>query len=262
MRRVYPSDISREQFEVIRHYLEGARKVTHPRSIDLYDIFCAVLYILREGCRWRSLPHDYPTWQNCYKHYRIWANKGSDGKSIIDQVLEDLVMSERIIKGRNPKPTMSIADSKSVKNIFTAEEKGYDGGKKVSGIKIHVGVDILGLPHAISATTADVTDRMGAIQMYEHFAPNLASIIKVLCDGGYTGQTFADAIMKLLKAEVEIAKRNELHTFAVIPKRWIVERTFAWLEHFRRLWKNCERLLHNTLQMTTLAFVALLLKRW
>ena len=134
--------------------------------------------------------------------------------------------------------------------------------KKVSGIKLHVGVDILGLPHAISATTADVTDRMGAIQMYEQFAPNLAAIIKVLCDGGYTGQPFADAIMQLLKAEVEVAKRNELHTFTVIPKRWIVERTFAWLEHFRRLWKNSERLLHNTLQLTTLAFVALLLKRW
>ena len=130
MRAVYPSDISREQFEVIRHYLEAARKVTHPRRIDLYDIFCAVLYVLREGCRWRALPHDYPKWQNCYKHYKIWAKKGSDGKSIIDRILEDLVTSERIIKGRNPKPTMSIVDSKSVKNAFTAEEKGYDGGKK------------------------------------------------------------------------------------------------------------------------------------
>ncbi len=130
MRAVYPSDISREQFEVIRHYLEAARKVTHPRRIDLYDIFCAVLYVLREGCRWRALPHDYPKWQNCYKHYNIWATKDSDGKSIIDQILEDLVMSERIIRGRKPKPSMSIVDSKSVKNAFTAEEKGYDGGKK------------------------------------------------------------------------------------------------------------------------------------
>jgi transposase len=134
--------------------------------------------------------------------------------------------------------------------------------KKVSGIKIHIGVDTLGLPHAIRVTTADVTDRTDAIQMYEKFAPNLVSIIKVLCDGGYTGKPFADAILKLLKAEVEIAKRNELHTFAVIPKRWIVERTFAWLEHFRRLWKNCERSIDNTLQMTSLAFVVLLLYRW
>ena len=136
------------------------------------------------------------------------------------------------------------------------------GEKKISGVKIHIGVDTLGLPHAIDVTTANVTDRTGAIQMYEAFAPNLVDIVKVLCDGGYTGKPFADAIMELIHAEVEVAKRNELHKFAVIPKRWIVERTFAWLEHFRRLWKNCERNIENTLQMTTLAFVYLLLKRW
>ena len=134
--------------------------------------------------------------------------------------------------------------------------------KKVSGIKIHIGVDTLGLPHAIDVTAANVTDRTGAIQMYEAFAPNLVRIIKVLCDGGYTGKPFADAIMNLINAEVEIAKRNELHKFAVIPMRWVVERTFSWLEHFRRLWKNCERKTETTLQMTTLAFVSLLLKRW
>jgi transposase len=130
MRGIYPSDVSREQFEVIRHHFETARKITHPRSIDVYDIFCAVIYVLREGCRWRSLPHDYPKWQNCYKHYRMWAAKGTDNKSIIERALEELVTSERITKGRNPKPTVSIVDSKSVKNVFTAEEKGYDGGKK------------------------------------------------------------------------------------------------------------------------------------
>jgi transposase len=135
-------------------------------------------------------------------------------------------------------------------------------GKKVSGVKIHVGVDTLGLPHAINVTTANVTDRTGAIQMYETFAPNLVNIVKVLCDGGYTGQPFADAIMKLIGAQVEVAKRNELHSFAVIPKRWVVERTFSWLEHFRRLWKNCERKIVNTLQITTLAFILVLLYRW
>lgn len=135
-------------------------------------------------------------------------------------------------------------------------------GKKVSGVKIHVGVDTLGLPHAIHATAANVTDRMGALRMYEAFAPNLVSIVKVLCDGGYTGQPFADAIMKLIGAQVEVAKRSELHSFAVVPKRWVVERTFSWLEHFRRLWKNCERKINNTIQMTTLACILLLLYRW
>ena len=130
MRAAYPSDVTREQFETIRYTLEPARKVTHPRRYDLYDIFCAVLYVLREGCRWRSLPHDYPKWNNVYYHYQNWSKKGEDDKSILDKALEELVLSERIINGKQPAPTMTIVDSKSVKNTFTAEEKGYDGGKK------------------------------------------------------------------------------------------------------------------------------------
>ena len=156
---------------------------------------------------------------------------------------------------------MIIVDAKSVKNTYLPEEKGYDGGKKVSGIKLHIGVDTNGLPHAMAMTTANVTDRDGAIEMFKICAPNLSNVSKALCDGGYTGEKFASAVEVLIEADVEIAKRSELHTFAVIPKRWVVERTFGWLEHFRRLWKNCERKLHTTLQMTVLAFIALLLKR-
>ena len=133
MRVPYPSDITREQFEQIRYFLETAKKITHPRKYELYDIFCAVLYVLREGCRWRSLPHDYPKWQNCYKHYVIWKQKDAEGKSILDKILEELVVSECVIAGRNPKPSLGIVDSKSVKNTFIAEEKGYDGGKKDIG---------------------------------------------------------------------------------------------------------------------------------
>ena len=130
MRRTYPSDITREQFDLIRYHLEKSSKTTHPMDYDLYDIFCAVLYVLKEGCRWRSLPHDYPKWQDVYYHFRKWKKEKADGSRILDEVLEELVLSERIIKGRQPKPTMTIVDSRSVKNAFTAEEKGYDGGKK------------------------------------------------------------------------------------------------------------------------------------
>jgi transposase len=157
---------------------------------------------------------------------------------------------------------MIIIDAKSIKNTYLANEKGYDGGKKVSGIKLHVGVDILGLPHAMIVTTANVTDRDGAIEMLEICGPELPNVKKALCDGGYTGETFTFAVKKLIGAEVEIAKRNELHKFEVIPKRWVVERTFGWLENCRRLWKNCERLMRTSLQMTTLAFISLLLNRW
>ena len=135
-------------------------------------------------------------------------------------------------------------------------------GKKISGIKIHIVTDIMGLPHGISATTANVGDREGVIETIKNNAPNLSNVSKILADGGFTGETFEKAVALLISADVEIAKRSELHKFAVIPKRWIVERTFGWLENYRRLWKNCERKIENTVQMTVLAFISLLLNRW
>jgi transposase len=110
-------------------------------------------------------------------------------------------------------------------------------------------------------TAADVTDRAGALEMLRKHAPNLTKIIKVLCDGGYTGDNFSNAVLALLNAEVEVVKRSELHKFAVLPKRWIVERSLGWLDHFRRLWKNCERKLYTVHQMVSLAFISVLLRR-
>lgn len=148
-----------------------------------------------------------------------------------------------------------------MKNTDTAKEKGYDAGKKISGIKRHIGVDTNGFPHTIHVTTADVTDRSGALEAFDQSKNNLSCVRKVLADGGYSGDKFADETKKFIRAKVEIAKRNELHTFKVIPKRWVVERSFAWLEKCRRLWKNCERKLKTSLNMIYLAFISLLLKR-
>ena len=126
-------------------------------------------------------------------------------------------------------------------------------------------MDVLGLPHAIMITTANVTDRNGAIDMVDYYCDvtdNLSQVKKLLADGGYTGQNFADEIKRLSNAEVEVVKRNELHTFTVLPKRWIVERSFGWLDKYRRLWKNCERFLQNSFQMISLAFIRIILKRY
>ena len=152
-------------------------------------------------------------------------------------------------------------DAQSVKNTDSAEQKGYDAGKKVSGIKRHIAVDTQGLPHAIHVTTANVTDRAGALTMFYLSQADLQQVQKVLVDGGYTGGSFADAVKELLGASVEVVQRHELHTFAVLPQRWVVERSFAWLEKCRRLWKNCERKLNTSLQMMVLAFAVLILKR-
>lgn len=154
-------------------------------------------------------------------------------------------------------------DAQSVKNTDTAGQKGYDAGKKVSGIKRHIAVDTQGLPHAVAVTTAEVTDRKGALQALERCKPALGQVESLLCDSGYTGEPFAEGVREILgeAITVQIARRSELHTFKVMPKRWIVERSFAWLEKNRRLWKNCERKLNTSLQFIHLAFLALLIRK-
>lgn len=131
----------------------------------------------------------------------------------------------------------------------------------MSGIKRHIAVDTNGLPYAICITTADITDRNGAIEMFTSSKENLSKVTNVLVDGGYTGDKFAESIEKIIGATLTVAKRNELHKFEVIPQRWVVERSFAWLEKCRRLWKNCERKMTSSLGFAVLAFINLMVKR-
>ena len=148
-----------------------------------------------------------------------------------------------------------------VLNTDTAREKGYDAGKKVAGIKRHIAVDTNGLLHGVHVTTANVTDRDGAILLAKESKENFSKVTKMLVDGGYSGEKFAATIKQVIKSTVEVVKRSELHTFKVIPKRWVVERSFAWLEKCRRLWKNCEQKLSTSRQMIILAFISLLMRR-
>jgi transposase len=175
---------------------------------------------------------------------------------------------------RKDKTTFGIIDAQSVQNADIAEEKGndagalapslsfpigkrpertYDAGKKVSGIKRHIVVASQSLPHAV--TTANITDREGAPRMITENAATLSRVEKYLVDGGYSGERFAEAVKTLCGAEVEVIKRNELHTFVILPRRWVVERSFGWLDKSRRLWKNCERKIHNSLQMSVSEFL-------
>lgn len=177
--------------------------------------------------------------------------------------LKNQVGVAREKQGHNACSTFLIVDAQSVKNTDTATLKGYDAGKKVSGIKRHLAVDTQGLPHAVAVTTAEVTDRKGALQALRRCKPRLNRVQSLLADSGYVGEPFAEGVREILGKDVtvQIAKRSELHTFKVMPKRWVVERSFAWLEKNRRLWKNCERLLNTSLQFIHLAFLCLLLKR-
>lgn len=173
-----------------------------------------------------------------------------------------MVGEVRISHGRTKSTTFLIIDAQSVKNTSTAKYKGYDAGKKVSGVKRHIAVDSQGLPHALYLTTANISDKAGAVAMLTEHQQSLQGTMNVLVDGGYQGQPFVDKVQAVIGATVEVIKRSELHSFKVMPKRWVVERSFAWLEKCHRLWKNCEYYLNTSKQMAVLAFVALLLKRF
>jgi transposase len=147
-RKPYPSDITRQQFERIRLLLESARTTTRPREIDLYKVFCAVLYLLKSGCQWRALPRDFPRWPSVYAYFRIWREVDEEGKSLLGRALKNQVGAARMKLERNASPSFLIFDAQSVKNSDTAGSKGYDAGKQVSGIKRHLAVDTRGLPHA------------------------------------------------------------------------------------------------------------------
>lgn len=131
MRRGYPSDITREQFKLIEPELRKARKTTRPPKYDLYEIFCAILYLLKEGCTWRAIPHDFPKWGAVRYYYDIWAKEDESGISLLDEILDKLVTMQRQANGRNEFTTMVIVDSKSIQNADTAGAKGYDAGKKI-----------------------------------------------------------------------------------------------------------------------------------
>ena len=143
----------------------------------------------------------------------------------------------------------------------TPQRKKVMMAVKKTEIKLHVAVDVLGNPYAAAVTTANIGDREGAVKMFSEIPFYLPGLQLVLADGGYTGDDFAFHVWDILRADIEIAKRSELHKFVVMPKRWIVERTFAWLDKCRRLWKNCERLLSTTLNFFKLASISIMLRR-
>ena len=164
---------------------------------------------------------------------------------------------------RADKPTLGIIDSKSVKNAEYSFEKGYDAGKKVSGIKVHTVTDVLGIPFGVHVTTANIQDRAGALQLITNNKSGLENIKKFLVDGGYSGENFAKSVANIITGvQVEVSKRTIKHQFELEYKRWIVERSFSWLDKNRRLWKNCERLLNTYKQMVNLVFISLILRRF
>lgn len=249
----YPTNVSDSQWQIIAKYLDAERS----RKYDLREVVNAVLYLVKTGCQWRMLPGDFAPWKLVYYYFSTWKKR-----EIFEILHESLVEKVRVANGKNEEPTMGIIDAQSVKNtLVSSKDKGFDAGKKIKGIKRHILVDTLGLVLSVVIQSASVQDRDGAISVIEKMQESWKKIIKIFADGGYRGQLI-DTVKAKFKIDLEIIKRDELHTFKILPKRWIVERTFAWIDTNRRNSKNYERLNNTSVAMVHLSAIRIMLNRF
>jgi putative transposase len=249
----YPTNVSDSQWQFISKFLDTKRN----RKYELREIVNAVLYMVKAGCQWRMLPGDFAPWKLVYYYFDTWKKNG-----IFELIHESLVEKTRLKHGKKEQPTVGIIDAQSVKStLVSSEDKGFDAGKKIKGIKRHIIVDTLGLVLAIVIQGASVQDRDGAIPVISKLFEGWNQIIKIFADSGYRGQLI-EKVKTQFKIEFEIIKRNELHTFKVLPKRWIVERTFSWIDTNRRNSKNYERLNNTCVAMVHLSAIRIMLNRF
>ena len=247
----YSTDLSDSQWQVIAPYLKDKRKRKYSHRVLLN----AILYLVKTGCQWRMLPHDYPKWQTVYFYFSRWKRDGT-----LEHIQQQLVEKQREKAGRKAEPSVAIIDAQSVKTTLVAgESRGFDAGKKVKGRKRHLAVDSLGLLLAVVIQSASVQDRNGADELIGWLVSCWCCIKTVFADAGYSGKLI-ERIRKVFSINVQIVKKNETEKFTVLPKRWIVERTFAWLDTNRRNSKDYERLTESTQAMIHLASIRLMIQ--
>lgn len=261
-RKPYPSDVSDDEWDFVLPYLTLMKPDAPQREHDLREVFNAMRYLVRTGCAWRYLPNDLPPWEAVYQQSQRWLAAG-----VFDAMVDDLRHVLRILAERHEQPTAAILDSRTLRSTpESGGRAGYDGAKRTKGSKVHVAVDTLGHLLALRVTAANEQDRdqVGAlaadVQTHTDRSVELAYV-----DQGYTGETPAAAAraqaIELFVVKLAEAKRG----FVLLPRRWVVERTFAWLARFRRLAKDYERSAATLrgLHVAAFAFVALArLMRW
>lgn len=237
----YPSDMTDAEWAVVRDampvpaWLEG--RGGQPEGYCHRQLVDAVRYLVAGGIAWRAVPADFPAWDRVYAFFRRWRDKG-----LVAEFHDRLRDRVREAAGRDPEPTAGIIDAQSVKGAASvpAASRGFDGGKKVNGRKRHIVVDTVGLLLAVMVTAASVTDREAGRTLLERLRERHWRISLVWADGGYTGR-LVDLARDVLRIALTVVRRtDDAAGFVVLPKRWLVERTFAWLMHSRRLVRDYE----------------------
>ena len=261
-RQSYQSDVTEQEWKWLKKYLpEASRKGTRgrPQEWPLREIVNALFYLLRTGCQWRMLPHDLPPWQSVYYHYQKWQR--SEIWTKVTRLLREKVRQKA---GREATPSAAIIDAQSVKTTLVKGERGYDGGKKVNGRKRHIMVDTMGLLLMVLVTTANVQDREGGKQLLNQVAQRLSlpRLQRIWADGGYSGQPMVEWVQNSFGWLWDVVKRDPgSKGFKVLPRRWVVERTFGWLNNYRRLSKDYEEKTETSEALIYMAMSRTLLRR-
>lgn len=236
-RKSYPTDLTDEQWEIIDNVIPYPSPRGRPYKWPIREVLNAILYILRAGCAWRMLPNDFPPWQTVYYRFNKWSK---DGTWVA--IHEALHKKVRLNDGRDENPSAAIIDSQSVKTTERGGLRGYDAGKKVNGRKRHILVDTLGLIIGALVHEANIQDRDGAKLLLSGLIGKLPRLELIWADGGYAGK-LVDWVKEKCNWVLDIVKRVEgTIGFKVLPRRWVVERTFAWLTRYRRMSKDYEYL--------------------
>jgi len=246
----YPSDVTDEEWEKIKDLIpSGNRSEHHKRSL-----VNAVFYLVKTGCHWRQLPHDYPLYSTVWSFFRRARERG-----LWEKLTDVLVQMVREKAGRNSAPTYGIIDSQSVKTVAASEERGIDGGKKVKGRKHHIVVDVMGNLLAAVVHAANTHDTKSGIIPAKKAFDKYPTIEKFCGDAGYR-KSFVEDVESQLGLEVDISERIA-PVFLIIPKRWVVERTFAWMTNSRRLSKDYEITVESQEAIIYISHLRTLLRR-